>query len=133
MTPRQSKHVSRPRSVNPKRSARLSRKETNMTVEHVTKASGNVFADLGLPNADELLAKSKLAAVMQRSITELGLKQIDAANRMGIPQPKLSRILRGRFEGISETYIADGLRKLGHDVDFRISPRHEGIGHSRVI
>ncbi len=104
-----------------------------MTVEHVTKAGGNIFADLGLPNADELLAKSKLAAVMTRSIRELGLTQAAAGERMGIPQPKLSKILRGRFDGISETYIADGLRKLGHDVDFHISPRHEGVGHSRVI
>jgi predicted XRE-type DNA-binding protein len=103
-----------------------------MSVEHVT-SSGNVFADLGLPNSEERLVKSKLAAALQRSIEEMGLTQTAAAALTGIPQPKLSKILRGRFEGISETYITEGLRKLGHDVEIRVKPRHEGIGATRVL
>ena len=103
-----------------------------MTVEHVT-SSGNVFADLGLPDPEERLVKSKLAAALQRSMSELGLTQTAAAARTGIPQPKLSKILRGRFEGISEAYITEGLRKLGHDVEIRVKPRQQGVGTTRVL
>lgn len=103
-----------------------------MTTQHVT-SDGNVFADLGLPNAEESLVKSKLATALQRSMVDLGLTQSAAATRMGIPQPKLSKILRGRFDGISEAYITDALRKLGHDVEIRVKPRHDGIGVTRVF
>ena len=65
-----------------------------MKVEHLT-SSGNVFADLDLADADKLLVKSKLAARLQRSIAEMGLTQTAVAALIGIPQPKLSKILRG--------------------------------------
>ena len=104
-----------------------------MSVEHVTAPDGNIFADLGLPAPEERLAKSRLVAVMLRSIRELGLTQTAAAKRMGITQPKLSNLLRGRLDGVSEAKIADCLRMLGHDVDYRIGPRHEGVGQTRVL
>lgn len=103
-----------------------------MTVEYVT-SSGNVFADLGLSNSEERLVRSKLAAALQRSIKEMGLTQTAAAALTGIPQPKLSKILRGRFEGVSETYITEGLRKLGHDVEIRVKPRRKGVGATHVL
>jgi predicted XRE-type DNA-binding protein len=103
-----------------------------MTVEHVT-SSGNVFADLGFSNAEERLVRSKLAAALQRSIGEMELTQTAAAALTGIPQPKLSKILRGRLEGISETYLTEGLCRLGHDVEIRVNPRHEGVGSTRVL
>lgn len=104
-----------------------------MTVQHVTTAGGNVFADLGLSAPIERQAKSRLVAVMLRSMREMGLTQTAAAKRMGMPQPKLSRILNGRLDGVSESYIAEGLRKLGHDVDFRVGKRHDGVGRARVL
>lgn len=103
-----------------------------MIIEHVT-SSGNVFADLGLSDPEERLVKSKLAAALQRSMIELGLTQTAASSLMGMPQPKLSKILRGRFDGISEAYITEGLRRLGHDVEIRVRPRHEGVGTLRVL
>lgn len=103
-----------------------------MTTDHVP-SNGNVFADLGLPDAEERLVKSRLAAALQRSIADMGLTQTAAAALTGIPQPKLSKILRGRFDGISETYITEGLRKLGHDVEIHVKPRHEGVGSTRVL
>jgi len=103
-----------------------------MTIDHVT-SSGNVFADLGLPNPEEQLVKSKLAAALQRSMADMGLTQTVAATLTGIPQPKLSKILRGRFEGISETRLAEALCKLGHDVEIRVKPRHEGVGATHVF
>ena len=103
-----------------------------MTVDHAT-SSGNVFADLGLADSTERLVKSQLAAALQRSMAEMGLTQTAAATRIGIPQPKLSKILRGRFDGISEAYLTEGLRRLGHDVEIRVKPRHEGIGAMLVL
>ena len=103
-----------------------------MAIDHIT-SSGNVFADLGLPDAGERLVKSRLAAALQRSMAELGLSQTAAAARIGIPQPKLSKILRGRFDGISESYITEALRKLGHDVEIRVTARHDGVGTTRVL
>ncbi|MES2068294.1 MULTISPECIES: helix-turn-helix domain-containing protein [Sphingomonadaceae] len=104
-----------------------------MAVEHVTSGGGNVFADLGLADADDLKVKSDLAALMLRSIHELKLSQTVASRMIGIPQPKLSKILNGRLDGISEAYIATALRKLGHDVAYQVSPRHEGVGQAHVI
>jgi predicted XRE-type DNA-binding protein len=104
-----------------------------MTIDHVTASDGNVFADLGLSRPEERLAKSRLAMVLLRSIREIGLTQTAAAKRLGVTQPKLSNILNGRLDGISEAYIAECLRKLGHDVDYRIGRRHEGMGRARVL
>jgi len=104
-----------------------------MTIAHVTRSDGNVFADLGLSNPEERQAKARLVAVMLRSMRELGLNQSAAAKRMGIPQPKLSNLLRGRMEGVSEAKIAECLRMLGHDVDYRVGKRHEGVGYARVL
>ena len=103
-----------------------------MTTKH-TSSSGNVFADLGLPNPEERIVKSRLAAALQRSMREMALTQTAAAAVTGIPQPKLSRILRGRLDGISEAYLTEGLRKLGHDVEIRIKPRHDGVGSTLVL
>ncbi|MBA3898168.1 MAG: XRE family transcriptional regulator [Sphingomonadaceae bacterium] len=104
-----------------------------MAVRNVTRAEGNIFADLGLSNPGERQAKARLVAVMLRSMRELGLNQTAAARRMGIPQPKLSNMLRGRMEGVSEAKIAECLRMLGHDVDYKVGKRHEGVGQARVL
>lgn len=100
---------------------------------HVTPAHGNIFADLGLPDAENLLAKSGLAVVLLRSIRELGLTRSAAAQRIGISQRKLSNILRGRFDNIGAGVIADCLKALGHDIEYCVGPRHEGRGIARVI
>ena len=59
--------------------------------------SGNVFADLGLPDAEKLLVKSKLMIKIRKTVRDLGLSQQEAGRRMGLPQPKVSAILRGDF------------------------------------
>ena len=68
----------------------------------VEASSGNVFADLGVPDADKLRIKSGLAIEITRAIRSLGLTQEEAAHRMGIPQPKVSGLLRGDFANLSE-------------------------------
>ena len=66
-----------------------------------TVSSGNVFADMGLPNPEELLAKADLAIQISRIIEERGLTQAQAAELLAIDQPKISALVRGRLEGFS--------------------------------
>jgi predicted XRE-type DNA-binding protein len=70
--------------------------------------SGNVFADLGLPDADKLKLKIKSGLVIEitKAMRKLGLTQKAAAKRMGIPQPKVSAMLRGDFTNLSERKLA---------------------------
>ncbi|NUT13108.1 MAG: XRE family transcriptional regulator [Cupriavidus sp.] len=95
----------------------------------VEASSGNVFADLGVPDADKLRIKSGLAIEIKRAIRSLGLTQEEAAHRMGIPQPKVSGLLRGDFANLSERKLMDCLNRLGYDIEIKVSPAMEPIGH----
>ena len=97
-----------------------------------TEGGPNVFADLGLPEADELLVKAKLTHRIAVSIRDRGLSQSEAARLMGLPQPKLSTMLRGQFRGISEDKMMRCLAALGHDVTIRISERDAAVGRVDV-
>jgi predicted XRE-type DNA-binding protein len=68
-----------------------------MTTEGYTTGSGNVFKDLGLPNAEEHLVKAQLVFKIDRIIEDRGLKQIEAADLLGVRQPDVSKMLRGEF------------------------------------
>lgn len=79
----------------------------------VTPSSGNVFADLGLSDADQLLAKADLAIEITRIIEERGLTQVEAAELMGVDQPKVSALVRGRLDGFSMERLYRFLNALG--------------------
>lgn len=100
-----------------------------------TLSSGNVFADLGLPDADELLAKADLAIQISRIIEERGLTQAQAAKVLGIDQPKISALVRGRLEGFSMERLYRYLNALGRDVEIivRPKPRNRSEGVVRVL
>ena len=87
---------------------------------HVTCGTADVFHDLGLPDADELLAKAKLAIAIQTTIEDRGLTQVEAAEIMGIDQPKVSKIVRGRLGEFSTERLLNFLIHLGLDVDIVI-------------
>ena len=72
----------------------------------ITRSSGNVFADLGLPDAEDLLAKANLALHIRRTIEARKLTQTQAATLLGIDQPKVSSIINGRLEGFSTELVA---------------------------
>lgn len=91
--------------------------------------SGNVFADLELPNADKLKIKSGLVIEITRAMQRLKLTQKAAAERMGIPQPKVSAMLRGDFSNLSERKLMDCLNRLGYDIEIKVRPAAEPIGH----
>jgi predicted XRE-type DNA-binding protein len=87
----------------------------------VTKGSGNVFRDLGLPDADLLQAKADLVHRISVLIGKRGLSQVKAAEVLGITQPKISALLHGRLEGFSMDRLVRFLIALDQDV--RISVR----------
>ena len=94
--------------------------------------SANVYADLGRADADEMLVKAQLASksdiIKRRKWT-----QARAAEVLGIPQPKLSGLLRGQFRGISEAKMMDCLAKLGRDVRIVIGPARRAAGSVKVL
>jgi predicted XRE-type DNA-binding protein len=93
-------------------------------------SSGNVFADLGLPDADDLLAKANLALYIRRTIETRNLTQVEAARVLGIDQPKVSSIINGRLDGFSTERLMRFLNDLGCDVQISVSPPHpEARGH----
>jgi predicted XRE-type DNA-binding protein len=74
---------------------------------------GNIFADLGLPNADEHALKARLVIYIDKMVEQAGLTQQAAAKKMGISQPDVSNLLRGRFEGFSFERLLGFVRALG--------------------
>jgi predicted XRE-type DNA-binding protein len=95
----------------------------------VEMGSGNVFADLGLPDADKLKIKSRLVIEITKAMRKLGLTQKAAAERMGIPKPKVSRMLRGDFANLFERKLMDCLNRLGYDIEIKVRPASEPVGH----
>jgi predicted XRE-type DNA-binding protein len=86
-------------------------------------SSGNIFADLGLPDADDQLIRSNIAIELRRLIKERKLSQTAAAKKIGISQPDLSHILRGRLRGYSVERLMRMLTALDQDVEIRSKPR----------
>jgi len=101
----------------------------------VTVGSGNVFADLGLPEPDEELVKADLAIEIRGAIAARRLSQVAAARLMGIDQPKVSALLNGRLANFSSDRLMRLLAALGRDVDIRIrpAPRSRSRGRVRVL
>jgi len=95
-------------------------------------SSGNVFADLGLPNADEHLIKAGLVVKIGRIVRQRELTQAAAAQLMGIDQPKVSAMLAGEFRGYSVERLMRFLVALGHDVEIVVKPRKRGAAELRV-
>ena len=95
----------------------------------VEMSSGNVFADLGLPDAEKLKIKSGLVIEITKAVRKLGLTQDEAARRMGITQPKVSGMLRGDFSNLSERKLMDCLNRLGYDIEIKVKPAAEPLGH----
>jgi predicted XRE-type DNA-binding protein len=104
---------------------------TKRIVERVEfeTGSGNVFSDLGLPDAGRLKIKSGLVIEITRAVRKLGLTQEEAARRMGITQPKVSGMLRGDFSNLSERKLMDCLTRLGYDVEIKVKPAVKPLGH----
>lgn len=102
-------------------------------MSEIERGSTNVYADLGMPNAEEMLVKAQLATKIGEIIRRRKLTQVEAARLLGIPQPKLSNMLRGQFRGISEAKMLECLTRLGRNVRIVVSPaRSRAEGHVSV-
>jgi predicted XRE-type DNA-binding protein len=91
----------------------------------VEDGSGNIFADLGLPEPEERLAKALLSRRIEELIRALGLTQSQAAEVLGIAQPDVSNIVRGRLSGWSIERLARLLTRLGQDVEIQVRPARQ--------
>ncbi len=95
----------------------------------VQRSSGNVFADLGLPDAGKLRIKSGLVIEIRKAMRRHGLTQQEAAKRMGITQPKVSDMMRGDFSNLSERKLMDCLNRLGYDIEIKVKQASNPVGH----
>ena len=98
----------------------------------VIRGSGNIFADLGLADADELLAKAKVLHVIGLIIKQEKLTQIQAAKRLGVDQPKISLLLHGKLSGFSLERLLHFLNKLGRRVEISIGAVKEDSGEAGI-
>jgi predicted XRE-type DNA-binding protein len=101
----------------------------------IEKGAANVYEDLGLRDAAEMQVKATLAAKIGEIIKHRRMTQIEAAEILGIPQPKLSGMLRGQFRGISEAKMLECMNRLGRDVQIvvRKPSRSRTTGRTSVI
>jgi len=105
-----------------------------MTKEiEVQASSGNVFADLSLENADELLVKAELARRISIIITAQQMTQIEAAEMLGIDQPKISALINGKLAGFSTARLFRFLNALGRDVEIIVKPKSHSQAQTRVV
>jgi predicted XRE-type DNA-binding protein len=88
----------------------------------VEEGSGNVFADIGLPNPEEALAKAEIARQVNRLLSERGMSQVQAGALLGIAQPRVSDLARGRLGKFSLGKLLQFARLAGIDVEIRMRP-----------
>lgn len=88
----------------------------------IEESSDNVFADLGFPNSEEHLSKAKLVRAIGIAIKSRGLSQKAAAELIGIDQPKVSKLLRGHYQGYSSDRLLHFLNLLGQNIVITILP-----------
>jgi predicted XRE-type DNA-binding protein len=98
-----------------------------------TESSGNVFADLGIGDPEEALAKAELARAISTLIAERHLTQGEAAKLLGIDQPKVSALMRGRLIGFSIDRLLRFLLALDRDVEIVIKPGGHPGGRVHVV
>jgi len=98
----------------------------------VVRSSGNVFADLEVGEAEEAFAKAEIASRIGEIIAKRRLSQTRAAAILGVDQPKVSALMRGKLEGFSSDRLFRFLTALDQDVEIVIKVKREGSKHGRV-
>lgn len=98
----------------------------------IEESGGNVFEDLGFPDAEERMAKALLSRWIDKQIEARGLNQTEAAKLLGVSQPDVSKLVRGRVSGFSLERLARMITALGYDVRITIAPKAEEEAHLLV-
>lgn len=92
----------------------------------ITDSSGNVFQDMGLRDPEERLAKAELARLVRKEIERRGLTQDEAAALLGIQQPDVSDLVRGKLARFSMTRLERFLNALDLEIRIQVGPRPAG-------
>ena len=96
------------------------------------EGSGNVYADLGLEDADELLIRSQIGFLVFRILEDRKLKQREIAGVLGIKQPDVSHLMNGHFSRFTTDKLLDFLKRLNQKVTIHISSHHKGEPYQEV-
>lgn len=102
-------------------------------MNNIEKSTGNVYKDIGRPDAAEMKIKARLAMEIINIVRQRFTSQSEAALGMGLPQPKLSNLLRGNFSGISEAKMIECLNRLGNDVEIIVRRAQNTVGVTSVV
>jgi len=97
-----------------------------------TIGSGNVFADLGLPDSDELIVKAEITRQISSIIEHRHLTQVQAAELLGTTQPRVSDLVRGKLEKFSMDQLLQFLTALDRDVEIIIRRKPRGRAHGQI-
>lgn len=97
-----------------------------MSTEDFVKSSGNVFADMGLEDAEELMIRAQLGQAVRQLLEEKNCKQREAADLLGIGQAEVSKLMNGKYHLFSEGRLLGFLNRLDQKVIVQIQPRQSG-------
>ena len=103
------------------------------SVNKVVASSGNVFADLGLPNPEQELLKARLTLQIHKIVKARGLTQTQAGQLLGIKQPHVSALMRNRAGNFSIGRLIEFLTALGQDVEITVKPTRKAQGEMSVV
>jgi predicted XRE-type DNA-binding protein len=101
--------------------------------ERFIASSGNIFADLGFDDPEAELARVDLAIQIRNAIKERGITQTEAGRILGIDQPKVSLLMRGRTSGFSLERLMTFLNRLGREVEIKVYPTPDGSSGSHTV
>jgi predicted XRE-type DNA-binding protein len=101
----------------------------------IHQGKGNIYADLGYLDAEEMLVKAQLVTKIAEIVRKKGLTQVETAKLLGLTQPKVSALFRGQFRGISERKLIECLTNLGRDVQIVVkdASRRRANGKLTVV
>ncbi|MEM8719366.1 MAG: helix-turn-helix transcriptional regulator [Cyanobacteria bacterium P01_G01_bin.39] len=106
---------------------------TNTSHIEFEESSGNVFADLGVPDAEEHLVRAQLGFYVVTLLKNRNLKQKDAAKLLEIAQPDVSHLMNGHFSRFTTDKLLNFLKRLEQKVTIEISPHHVGEPYQNVV
>jgi predicted XRE-type DNA-binding protein len=108
-------------------------RKAHKAVARVTEGSGNVFADLGLPNPDQELLKAQLTLQIYGILKESGMTQVEIAKILGVRQPQVSLLMRNRAGNFSVGRLMEFLTALRQDVEITVRPTRKEHGALSVV
>jgi Uncharacterized conserved small protein len=98
----------------------------------IQASSGNIFQDLGFPNAEEMLMKAELVRQISEIIDQRELTQVEAAKLLGIDQPKVSALIRGKLSGFSIERLLRFLNLLGCDIEIVVKKNQKSMNKTGI-